>query len=113
MTPEDFKSWRKSMGLKRKETADLLGLKKRDIRNFENGKSKKITTIPISVALACYALSRGVSQFDGKTATNSFNGLGAAAEDIVMVQPKKKPSKDKSGKSKKIPRQVNIIKQRG
>ena len=111
MTPEDFKSWRKSMGLKRKETADLLGLKKRNIRNFENGKSKKGTLIPKSVTLACYALSRGVSQFDGKTATNSFNGLGAAAEDIVMVKSKKKPSKDKSGKAKKIPRDIHIIKQ--
>ncbi len=110
MTPEDFKSWRKSMGLKRTETAKLLGLKKRDIRSFENAKNKNNRLIPKSVTLACYALSRGVSKFDGKTATNSFNGLGAAAEDIVMVKPKKKPSKDKS---KKIPRQVNIIKQRG
>ena len=102
MTPEDFKLWRKSMGLKSKETANLLGLKKRNIRKFENGKRKKGAAnevfIPKTVALACYALSRGVSQFDGKTATNSFNGLGAA-EDIVMVKPKKKPAKDKSDKA--------------
>ncbi len=89
MTPEDFKSWRKSMGLKQKETAALLGLKKRVIQYYEKGKRDgKSVEIPKSVELACYALSRGVSAFDGKTARNSFNGLGAA-EDIVMVNSKK------------------------
>lgn len=90
MTPEDFKSWRKAMGLKQKQVAGLLGLKKRMIQYYENGKrgSKKVI-IPKTVELACYALSRGVSEFDGKTATNSFNGLGAA-EDIKMVKPKAK-----------------------
>lgn len=90
MTPDDFKSWRKAMGLKQKQAAALLGLKKRMIQYYEKGKrgSKKVT-IPKTVELACYALSRGVSEFDGKTATNSFNGLGAA-EDIKMVKPKAK-----------------------
>ncbi len=89
MTPENFKSWRKAMGLKQKEAAVLLGLKKRVIQYYEKGKrdGKKVE-IPKSIQLACYALSRGVSAFDGKTAKNSFNGLGAA-EDIVMVKAKK------------------------
>ena len=99
MTPKEFKSWRNAMELKRGEAASLLGLKKCVVKKLEFEKNKKKRRgkkgkeehkIPRYVELACYALSRGVSQFDGKTAKNSFNGLGAA-EDIVMVK-----SKDKS-----------------
>ncbi len=88
MTPENFKSWRKAMGLRRKETATLLGTKKRNISAYEKSAGhKKNVAIPKSVELACYALSRGVSEFDGSTAKNSFNGLGAS-EDIEMLKPK-------------------------
>ncbi len=83
MTSEEFKSWRKAMGLKRKQAAKLLGLDKARLRKYEQGKK-----IPITLSLACYALSRGVSKFDGKTAKNSFDGLGAA-EDIKMEKSKK------------------------
>lgn len=93
MTPENFKTWRNAMELKQKQAARLLGLKKRKIRSFETGKrAGKNIDIPKTVELACYALSRGVSEFDGKTAKNSFNGLGAA-EDIVMDKSKSKSSK--------------------
>jgi transcriptional regulator with XRE-family HTH domain len=93
MTSEDFTTWRKAMGLKRSETAALLGLKKRAIRDFEKGQTKnRRVVIPKTVELACYALSRGVSEFDGKTAKNSFSGLGAA-EDIQMVKPKSKSAR--------------------
>ncbi len=37
MTPGEFKSWRKSLGLKQKDIADLLGLKKRVIQYYEKG----------------------------------------------------------------------------
>ena len=102
MTPDDFKSWRKSMGLSRKETANLLGLKKSMVKFYQKGPRKKKSQaksfiIPKSVELACYALSRGVSGFDGKTATNSFAGLGAA-EEIKMV--KQKTAKAKMTKPK-------------
>ena len=93
MTPEEFKSWHKAMGLRRKETAALLGLKKGMIRNYEKAQSKsRKAEIPKAVELACFALSRGVSQFDGKTAKNSFSGLGAA-EDITMINPRGKAAK--------------------
>ena len=96
MTPADFKSWRKAMGIKQKEAAALLGIKKRLIRHFEKESGVKSgakkTKIPKSVELACYALSRGVSEFDGKTAKNSFDGLGAA-EDIEMIKSKYRSSK--------------------
>ena len=99
MTPGDFRSWRKAMGLKQRDTAALLGLKKRIIQYYEKGqRSGKKVIIPQTVELACYALSRGVSEFDGKTAKNSFNGLGAA-EDIEMIRTKVS-AKETAAKSK-------------
>jgi len=102
MTPKQFRSWRKAMGLKQRDAAHLLGVKKRHIRLYEKepvkspkNKATDDVAIPKSIELACYALSRGVSEFDGKTAKNSFNGLGAS-EDIEMVKTKQtaaKPSK--------------------
>ncbi len=70
MTPEQFKSWRKSHGLKQKEAAEKLGLKKRMIQYYETGKrdGKKVA-IPKAVALACYAVTCGISDFDGSEPT--------------------------------------------
>ena len=88
MTPDNFKSWRKAMGLKRKEIAALLGIKMRTLRSYEKASDHKNSMpIPRAVQLACYALSRGVSEFDGNIAKNSFNGLGAS-EHIEMMKPK-------------------------
>ncbi len=54
------------MGLKQKDAADLLGLKKRMIQYYEKGnRDGKEVTIPKSVRLACYALAIGVSDYDG------------------------------------------------
>ena len=66
MSPAEFKAWRKSLGLKQKEAAEKLGLKKRMIQYYETGKrgGKKVV-IPKTVELACYALSVGVEAFDG------------------------------------------------
>ena len=91
MTPENFISWRKAMGLKRKEIAALLGIKMRTLRAYEKDSDhKKNKPIPTAIQLACYALSRGVSEFDGNIAKNSFNGLGAS-EHIEMMKPKDSP----------------------
>jgi len=66
MTPNQFKSWRKSFGLKQKEAADKLGLKKRMIQYYETGKRDgKHVAIPKAVSLACFALSQGVKSFNG------------------------------------------------
>ena len=66
MSPAEFKAWRKSLGLKQKDAAEKLGLKKRMIQYYETGKrgGKKVV-IPKTVELACYALSVGVEAFDG------------------------------------------------
>jgi transcriptional regulator with XRE-family HTH domain len=67
MTPAKFKTWRKAMGLKQKEAAEKLGLKKRVIQYYERGhRDGKKVEIPKTVELACYALSVGVEKYDGK-----------------------------------------------
>ena len=69
MDPAQFRAWRKARGWKQKEAAERLGLKKRMIQYYETGeRDGKKVRIPKSVRLACYALSQGVSDFDGETA---------------------------------------------
>ncbi len=66
MTPQQFKAWRKAMGLKQKDAADRLGLKKRVIQYYEHGaRDGKKVEVPKAVELACYALAAGVDEYDG------------------------------------------------
>ena len=37
MTPEQFRGWRRALGLKQKDAAERLGLKKRMIQYYEHG----------------------------------------------------------------------------
>ena len=68
MTADQFRAWRKSLGLKQKDAAERLGLKKRMIQYYEKGdRGGKPVDIPKSIRLACYALSNGVEDFDGET----------------------------------------------
>ena len=67
MPADAFREWRKRLGLKQKDAADLLGLKKRMIQYYETGsRSGKHVSIPKSIRLACYALEAGVGDYDGK-----------------------------------------------
>lgn len=69
MSPKQFRQWRRSLGLKQKDAADLLGLKKRMIQYYEKGeRNGNLVTIPKYVRLACYALQEGVGDFDGDSA---------------------------------------------
>jgi transcriptional regulator with XRE-family HTH domain len=66
MTPHQFKAWRKAMGLRQKEAAERLGLKKRVIQYYERGdRDGKKIEVPKTVELACYALAAGVAEYDG------------------------------------------------
>ena len=66
MTPHEFKTWRKGLGLKQKDAAEQLGLKKRVIQYYERGhRDGRKIEVPKTVELACYALSAGVSEYDG------------------------------------------------
>lgn len=87
MTPEQFRAWRKSLRLKQKEAADLLGLKKRMIQYYETGtREGKKVKIPKYIRLACYALSQGIEDFDGVTAIALTNDakIGPAETDEMM-----------------------------
>ena len=66
MEPGDFKKWRKSLRLSQKDAANLLGLKRRMIQYYEKGeRDGEQVAIPRSVRLACYAISEGVSDYNG------------------------------------------------
>ena len=66
MTPERFRAWRKRLGLKQKEAADRLGLKKRMIQYYEKGeRDGEPVEIPKAVRLACYALAEGCHDYSG------------------------------------------------
>ncbi len=66
MTSDQFRHWRKSLGLKQKDAADRLGLKKRMIQYYEKGdRDGRPVEIPKSVRLACFAISSGIGDFDG------------------------------------------------
>ncbi len=70
MQPKQFRQWRKSMDLKQKEAAELLGLNKRMIQYYEKGeRDGKAVQIPKYIRLACYALEKRVKDFDGEKVT--------------------------------------------
>lgn len=78
MTPEHFRQWRKSLGLKQKDAADRLGLKKRMIQYYEKGdRDGRPVEIPKSVRLACYAISKGIDDFNGETSLAEAPGPDA------------------------------------
>ena len=68
MDPKQFRNWRRSLDLKQRDAAELLGLKKRMIQYYESGeRDGKAVQIPKYIRLACYALSNNVADFDGET----------------------------------------------
>jgi DNA-binding XRE family transcriptional regulator len=66
MESNDFKKWRKVLGLSQKDAAQLLGLKRRMIQYYEKGeRDGDKVKIPRSVRLACYAIAQGVEDYNG------------------------------------------------
>ena len=66
MKPEEFKAWRKSLGLSQKKAADALGLKNRIVQYYEKGERDGVKVkIPKHVRLACCALSLGITDYHG------------------------------------------------
>lgn len=93
MSAEAFRHWRKRLGLKQKDAADLLGLKKRMIQYYETGsRGGKHVTIPQSIRLACYALEAGVGDYDGEkvltTVTFTLSGpvLGDVKNEVEVAR---------------------------
>lgn len=66
MDAGDFKKWRKSLKLSQKDAAHFLGLKRRMIQYYEKGeRDGEKVKIPLSVRLACFAVSEGVADYHG------------------------------------------------
>lgn len=66
MTAEAFRRWRKTLGMTQKDAAEALGLKRRVVQYYEKGERKgKAVEIPLTVRLACYALSTEVLDYAG------------------------------------------------
>jgi len=69
MSPKQFRRWRKTLKLGQKEAAEKLGLNKRMIQYYEKGeRDGKPVKIPRYIRLACYAVEKGVHDFDGEEA---------------------------------------------
>lgn len=66
MTPEQFKVWRKRLGLSQKNAGAALGLSPRTIHLFERGKryeNGRPVVIPKTVRLAMAALALGLEDY--------------------------------------------------
>lgn len=70
MKPSAFKHWRKELGLSQKQAAEALGLKRRVVQYYEKGeRDGGKVEVPLSVRLACYALTSGVADYHGSSHT--------------------------------------------
>ena len=68
MTHEDFKNWRNKMGPTQQQAADVLGLSKATIENYDKGVRRedgRPVVIPRVVALACAAIEHKLAPFGG------------------------------------------------
>ncbi len=90
MSAEAFKRWRKSLGMTQKDAAEALGLKRRVVQYYEKGERKgKSVEVPLTVRLACYALSAQVVDYAGP------DPEGRPVVQTRPPQPKRKPGKRK------------------
>ena len=64
MTPQQFKAWRKRLGLTQARAADAIGMSATQIKNYEAGRA----TIPLYVELACAALALGITEYPSAAA---------------------------------------------
>ena len=72
MSPSEFQKWRKSLSLKQREAAELLGLKQRMIQYYEKGeRDGNKVRIPKYIRLACFAIQDGVVDFNGDATTEA------------------------------------------
>lgn len=91
MEPTDFKKWRKSLKLSQKEAAHALGLKRRMIQYYEKGeRDGDKVEIPLSVRLACFALTEGVEDYHGPNRKLKRREEKAKADEPETVKGKEK-----------------------
>lgn len=68
MTPAQFIAWRSGLGFSRTRAAEALGLSFSQLTDYETGCTRGVNSrpvvIPKHVALACAAISRGLTEQD-------------------------------------------------
>lgn len=63
MTADQFRSWRKGLGLTQAAAAAALGVSKSSVELYEAGKRRddgRLVEIPRHIALACAAITAGL-----------------------------------------------------
>ena len=69
MTPAEFRTWRKSLGLSQKGAAEALGVSKSSVEHYEagvrRGTDPRPVEIPRTVALACAAVWHKIEPWAG------------------------------------------------
>lgn len=96
MKPEDFKAWRKGLGLSQKKAADALGLKNRIVQYYEKGeRDGEKVKIPKHVRLACCALSLGITDYRGPEAPEKAERQ--AGRGVRRRKPGRKPADPAAG----------------
>lgn len=70
MAPDDFKAWRRAMGLSQSAAAGALHLSVPTIQNYERGYriDGRPAPIPFTTALACAAPYHRLEPWDGERA---------------------------------------------
>lgn len=66
MSPDQFKAWRKRMGLNQAKAAEALGISKSSVELYERGVRRddgRPVVIPKAVELACAALVAGITEY--------------------------------------------------
>lgn len=61
MTPAAFRAWRRRMGWSQQAAANALGISRRTVINYEQGKPEPSRV----VGLACAALALGITDYTG------------------------------------------------
>lgn len=103
MRPQDFKRWRKSLGLSQKEAAEALGLKRRVVQYYEKGeRDGEKVKIAKTVRLACAALARGIEDYGGpqKDEPAAVLSNGEAKAPAKRVKTPRKAASSKTANSK-------------
>lgn len=65
MTPDDLRKWRADLGLTQREAAARLGY---GLTQYSLMERRRTNAIPLVVALACSAVSRGLEPFGSAAA---------------------------------------------
>ncbi len=67
MTPRDFRTWRRKLGLTQDQAAELLGMGRSAVSQYDTGKRRSpaeiIEVLPRYIALACAAISHGLAPY--------------------------------------------------